>query len=84
MAKPIVFTNHALVAMAQRQLAPEWIVRSIEAPQWLEPDPADPEVRRAFVSVPERGGRYLRVAYVETASEIRILSAFLDRRARPK
>jgi hypothetical protein len=84
MAKTFLFTKHALVAMSERQIEREWVVQTVTSPQWQEPDPGDPEVSRAFRAVPERGGRYLRVAYVETATEIRILSAFLDRRARPK
>ena len=70
--------------MRERQIESEWIARTVNAPQWLEADPADPGVQRLFAAVPERDGRYLRVVCVETATEIRILSVFLDRRARPK
>ena len=84
MAKPLVFTKHALTALAERQIGMDWITRTVVSPQWREIDARDPEVQRLFSTVPERGNRYLRVACVETATEIRILSAFLDRRARPK
>ena len=84
MAKALVFTKHALSVMAERQIVPEWVERTATTPQWEEVDLGDSEVLRRFRSVPERGGRYLRVACVETATEIRILSAFLDRCARPK
>jgi hypothetical protein len=48
----------------------------------VQADPAHPEVERRFRTVPERGGRVLRVVVVETSEEIRIVTAFLDRRAR--
>jgi hypothetical protein len=84
MAKPLVFTKHALAVMSERQIDPAWVTRTALSPQWREPNPDDPDVQRCFGAVQERGGRYLRVACVETATEIRILSAFRDRGARPK
>ncbi|GLQ12284.1 hypothetical protein GCM10007913_42170 [Devosia yakushimensis] len=84
MAKPMLFTQHALDAVAERQLDPVWVELTVFEPHWQEADPGNPDVIRRFRAIPERGGRYLRVALVETSAEIRILSAFLDRRARPK
>jgi hypothetical protein len=84
MAKALVFTKHALAVMSERQIDPDWVTRTVLSPQWREADLGDPNVQRRFSALQERGGRYLRVACVETATEIRILSAFLDRRARPK
>ena len=68
--------------MAERNLDRSWIERTVRAPDWRESDPADPAVERRFAVLAERGGRVLRVACVETATEIRILTAFIDRRAR--
>ena len=84
MPKAIVFTQHALNAMRERQLDEQWVTETVQAPQWHEADPHDVTISRRFRAIPERGGRYLRVACVETATEIRILTAFLDRRPRPK
>lgn len=84
MPKPLRFTQHALVAMRERQLEMAWVERAVHAPLWTETEPNDPEIERRFRPLPERDGRILRVAVVETAAEIRILSAFLDRRARPR
>jgi hypothetical protein len=80
--KPLHLTNHVLVAMSERELSMTWVERTVRAPDWQEPDPSDPAVTRRFAGIPERGGRILRVACVETATEIRILTAFLDRRAK--
>jgi hypothetical protein len=35
-----------------------------------------------YRAIPEHGGRVLRVACIETASDIRILTVFFDRDAR--
>ena len=77
--KPIVFTRHAETVAAERGLEREWIERTVREPDLAEPDPSRTGVTRAFRSVPERGGRVLRVAFVDDADEIRVLTAFLDR-----
>jgi hypothetical protein len=80
--KPLRLTGHALVALEERGLSVALVERTVRAPDWRESDPSDPSVARLFAALPERDGRILRVACVETSTEIRILTAFLDRRAR--
>lgn len=82
MAKLLRFTAHARQVMAERELEPEWVERTVHRPEWREADPRDPGVERRFRTVPERENRVLRVACVESHAEVRILSAFLDRGAR--
>ncbi|MBO6901097.1 MAG: DUF4258 domain-containing protein [Rhizobiaceae bacterium] len=82
MAKPVRFTAHAETVLRERRLEREWIERAAQSPEWTESDRANPEAERRFRAVPERDGRILRVVCVETGSEIRIISAFLDRKAR--
>lgn len=82
MLKPLAFTAHARQVMAERELADEWVERTARLPEWREPDPVDPTVERRFRTVPERENRILRVACVESDTDIRILSTFLDRGAR--
>jgi hypothetical protein len=83
MSKKVVFTAHALTAMAERDVLPEWVEQCVRTPQWIEPDPHDAEAIRHFCLIAERG-RYLRVVMVETFDSIRIVTAFFDRGARPK
>jgi hypothetical protein len=80
--KPLRFTRHALEVIAQRELKGDWVETAVRNPEWTDRDNHDPTVERRFLTVVERDGRILRVACVETATEIRIISAFLDRRAR--
>lgn len=84
MSKPVVYTAHANTVLLERGLNRAWVERVLREPQWIEPDRLDPTVVRYFGAVPEREGRYLRVAAVETPVNFRIVSVFLDRRARPK
>jgi hypothetical protein len=78
----IRYTAHAEVAIRERKLEKAWIERTVWAPDWSETDPSNQEVQRRFKLVPERDDRILRVVLVENSNEVRILSAFFDRRAR--
>lgn len=80
--KKISYSAHALTVMRERELRPEWIERTALTPDWRSLDTSNLGVERRFRSIPEKDGRVLRVAVVETDEEIRIVTAFLDRRAR--
>lgn len=80
--KPIVYSAHAREVMQQRLLPAELVERTVQSPDWSEADPTQEDAERRFLALPERDGRVLRVAVVETESEVRIITAFLDRRAR--
>jgi uncharacterized DUF497 family protein len=82
MKKPLRYSHHAETVMRERQLLKDWVEVTVRRPLWTEPDPAGNGTERRFAAVAERNGRYLRVVCVETADEIRIISAFLDRGAR--
>lgn len=82
MAKPLRYTVHAETVLRERQLERAWIERTVQSPEWTQIDRTNPDAERRFRVMPERDGRVLRVVCVETAGEIRIISAFLDRKAR--
>lgn len=77
-------TQHAQKVLAERAIAVEWLERTLDAPDWTEPDPHDPQVVRHFRGIPEFGGRVLRVAVVPTANPARVVSVFFDRSAKGK
>ena len=79
--KPLVLTFHAPGRIAERKIASEWVERTAREPEWTEPDPKDAEVERRSRTIPEFGGRRLRVAVVETPTSIRVISVHFDRRA---
>ncbi|MET0220805.1 MAG: DUF4258 domain-containing protein [Tardiphaga sp.] len=82
MSKTIILTAHARLRMAERKLPLAWIERTARHPDWVEPEPLAPSVERRFRAIVEFGGRILRVACVETDSEIRIITVTFDRNAR--
>ncbi|WP_376738698.1 DUF4258 domain-containing protein [Rhodopseudomonas sp. B29] len=80
--KPLFFTVHARDAVRERELDVTWVERTVWEPTWSQPDPNGKGVERRFRAIPEFGGRILRVACLETADEMRILTVFFDRKAR--
>ena len=80
--KPLILSRHAEQVCRERELRIEWIEAAAREPHWREPDPNDSTVERRFLAVAKRDGRILRVACIETADAIRIITAFLDRKAR--
>ncbi|UZF91965.1 DUF4258 domain-containing protein [Bosea sp. NBC_00550] len=73
------FTNHALAMMAERSIERAWVELTVLEPDQVEPDLRNPEVTRAFRTLPERDGRVLRVVYRRTDTHFRIITMFLDR-----
>jgi hypothetical protein len=78
--KPITLTVHAEHAIKERDLDRIWIERAVRKPDWREPDSSGAE--RRFRAIPERDGRILRVVCAETDTEVRVITVFLDRKAR--
>lgn len=82
MPKAIRYTRHAETVLIERDLEKSWVERTVYQPEWRTNEPRDSSAERRYRPVPERDGRVLRVICVENAIEIRIISVFLDRRAR--
>ncbi len=80
--KLFVLTGHAASAVDERKLAITWIEQAALSPNWIEPDTRWPRVERRVRAIPEHGNRILRVVCVETDEEIRIITAFFDRKAK--
>ncbi|HEY0418948.1 MAG TPA: DUF4258 domain-containing protein [Acetobacteraceae bacterium] len=79
----IILTAHAALMLAERGITLDWITQTIAEPDRQEPDPRDPAVTRSFRQLAEAGGRVLRVAHRTDGIDIRVVTAFLDRGARP-
>lgn len=80
--KVLVFTAHAETVLAERSLPRSVVELAARAPEWTRPDPNDPLLEHRFRQLPDYGDRVLRVVCLEDAHKIRIVTAFLDRRAR--
>jgi len=77
-------TQHAARVLAEREIAVEWVERTLVEPELRLPDPDDHAVERRFRRIPEFGGRVLRVAVKVTVEPERVLSVFFDRTMRGK
>ena len=77
-------TQHAKKVLAERGIAVEWADRTLNEPEWIEPDPFDPQVMRYFRTIPEFGGRVLRVAVNVAVEPHRVITVFFDRTQKGK
>ncbi len=82
--KVVLFTAHAETALSERRLPRLVVELAARTPDWTRPDPRDPRLEHRFRKLPDYGDRVIRVVCMEDALEIRIVTAFLDRRARKR
>lgn len=73
-------TEHAHDALEKRKIELAWVERAIDTPESTEADPVDPDLEHRLVRIPESGNRVLRVIVTRTATPLRIVTAFFDRR----
>ena len=78
------FTKHALRAMEERQIPPEWVEQTINHPELRIPDRNDSELDRFYRRIPEFGNRVLRVAVNTRVESWRVVSVFFDRTMKGK
>ena len=76
---PFVLTRHATTALAERDIAQEWVARVLRRPTRTEMDRDDPSLRHALGRIVERDNRVLRVIYNETTKPMRIVTVYFDR-----
>jgi hypothetical protein len=65
--------------LVERDIERAWLEVTVAQPERTEMDPLRPGTIRAFRTIPERGGRVLRVVYVLSDDTIRVVTAFFDR-----
>ncbi|MDE2322953.1 MAG: DUF4258 domain-containing protein [candidate division NC10 bacterium] len=73
-------TQHARDALEKRRIALQWVKQVLTRPEWIEPDPVDPNLEHRLAPVAEFGNRVLRVVVNGTASPQRVVTAYFDRR----
>jgi hypothetical protein len=78
----IVLTAHARERCLKRGVEPKWIERTLAEPDWVEPDPRDPEAKRWFKAGVAGDGRVLRVAGRLETNAVVVITAFFYRGAR--
>jgi Domain of unknown function (DUF4258) len=82
MSPPFVLTTHAALVTAERGIGLDWLELALASPDRIEPDRNDPFLCHALKSVPEFGGRTLRVVYDGSTTPWRVVTAYFDRSQR--
>jgi hypothetical protein len=65
--------------LVERNIERSWVELTVTDPESIERDAKRPHVLRAFRRIPERGDRWLRVAYARAGSSVKIVTVFFDR-----
>ena len=76
----ILFSDHAIQVIGDREIPVELVVRVVSQPTLVEPDRWDKTKSHAFATVPEFGDKVLHVVYNRDANAIKVITAFFDRR----
>ncbi|GAB4239326.1 MAG: hypothetical protein OHK0028_17160 [Deltaproteobacteria bacterium] len=81
MASPdrFLLTDHASVALRERDISVEWARRVLARPRLRLPDAEDPGLLHALAPIAEREDRVLRVAYNGATDPWRVVTACSDR-----
>jgi len=79
----LVYTQHALLRMAKRQLQIEWVERAVANPKLIEPDENDATLEHRLSVVPELANRVLRVIVSKNQPK-RVISVYVDRKMKGK
>lgn len=79
----IIISSHTEKRAQERGIARDWIELTVTSPDWTTLDPQGAPVVRSYKTIPQFGGRYLRVVNRPNGDDTLIITAFWDRDARP-
>ncbi len=77
-------SRHAHTALMEREISEEWLERALQTPARVEPDDHDPDLVHHLVTIPEHGGRFLRVVFNNRVAPCRIVTLYFDRSLKGK
>ena len=75
----LVYTEHALNAMAEREISQDWVGQTVVAPDMRAPNPNDPDTEFFFRREREQGDRVSAVAVNTNAAPWRVVTVYFDR-----
>jgi len=75
-------TRHAEEAVEKRNIALDWIDRTVTMPDFNDIDPGDPTLKRSFEAIDEADGRILRVVHRAEGNDIVVVTVHFDRNAK--
>ena len=78
MRSPLTFTIHARTMMAERMIEEDWVVDTVNNPDFTEVKLDDE--KHYLKRIPEAGEKILRVIINPTGNPPRVVTVFFDRR----
>ena len=76
------YTEHALNAMAEREVSLDLVRQAVAAPDLRAPNPNDPDSEFFFRRAKEQDDRVLRVVVNTNAAPWRVITVYFDRSMR--
>ena len=73
------YSQHAIVAMHERQIEQRWVERVVAAPVLRLDDPNDKDLERFYAPVRRNDARILRVVVNTSTTPWRVVTVFFDR-----
>lgn len=68
--------------MAERAVLPAWVEARLDRPDRTAPDPHDTAATHSFRSIPEAGGKMLKVVHRVVGNDVLVVTAHFDRGAK--
>lgn len=81
MERALAYTIHARTMMRERMIQEEWIMMTVNSPDFAETKRDDE--RHYLKRIPDAGGKVLRVILNPSVSPHRVVTVFFDRRDGP-
>jgi hypothetical protein len=78
----IRLTTHATEMMAERGILHDWVVETVNHPDYRTADPRDVQLTRSFRKILSAQGRMLRVVHRPDGADTLVITAHFDRGAR--
>jgi len=78
----IRLTTHATEMMAERGILLDWVVETVNQPDYCTADSRDVQLTRSFRKILPAQGRMLRVVHRQDGADILVITAHFDRGAK--
>jgi hypothetical protein len=73
-------SRHAKDVISERYIRLAWLEQVLDSPELVEADRDDPELMHHVGRIKEHGNRALRVVFNNSASPVRIVTVYFDRK----
>ena len=79
-----ILTRHAKDILGERAIPVEWLERTLNNPERIEPDRVDADLEHRLGRITEHGNRVLRVVLKKNVRPMWVVTVYFDRAMRSK